>query len=365
MSGSTKLHLEEIQINDLRCFSRETWKFPAGVSLIRGENGCGKTTLLEAICILAHGRSFRAARDPQLVRQGEKQFFIQGYWRRFGKLHAEARGHGSRVELRLQGSPVQRHLDLMEALPVIIEAPQARRLVDGTSRERRHWLDTLLISSRDGYGSSYRYYFRCLMQWQRLCRYGQFDVSEMVVRESQLVAAGLEIMKLRQIITGEINSYLSECTDLVEGELRISIRNSAPDDAEEWASILGKNRTGKRHAGFRLGPHCDKIQIIYREREILSSGSRGQQRMAAIALRMAEWEIRRRKRGVSPLILLDDCLEPLDRNRQGKLVNFLQSSGAQVLITTPQDVELDSTVHVQKIEQEGIRFPLQSAPVCR
>jgi len=351
MGEITKLYLEKIQVKSLRCFPLKLWNFLPGVTLIMGENGCGKTTLLEAIYILAHGRSFRSARDPQLVRHGEQQFIVKGQWRRFGQLQAEAVGRGGRVELRLQGSPVQRHSELMEALPVIVEAPQARRLVDGTSRERRRWLDSLLTACRDSYGNRYRRYIRCLIQWQRLRRNGVSNAGEMAAWESQLVDSGLSIMEMRQVIINELNKYLSESTDLINSELKISLKNSAPAEVETWRSKLSKYRSGDNNSGFRLGPHCDQLQIIYRGREILHTGSRGQQRLAAIALRMAEWKIRTQKRGVAPMILLDDCLEPLDRNGQKKLVDFLKSSNAQILITTPQDIELDSAVHVQHINE--------------
>jgi len=173
----------------------------------------------------------------------------------------------------------------------------------------------------------------------------------MAAWESQLVDSGLSIMEMRQVIINELNKYLSESTDLINSELKISLKNSAPAEVETWRSKLSKYRSGDNNSGFRLGPHCDQLQIIYRGREILHTGSRGQQRLAAIALRMAEWKIRTQKRGVAPMILLDDCLEPLDRNGQKKLVDFLKSSDAQILITTPQEIELDSAVHVQHINE--------------
>jgi len=335
-------------VDALRCFQHASWEFSPGLNLITGINGCGKTTLLEAVSVLAHGRSFRSARDPQLVRRDARQFRIRGNWWRFGQLHVEARGCRGRVELMLQGLPVQRS-DLNEALPVIVEAPQARRLIDGSARERRRWLDGLLIACQSGYGSRYRGYLRCLMQWQRLRRQGRPVAQEMAVWEKQMVTYGLDVTRMRKQILSELNGILSELTDLVEGELVLGVKETAPPDGDSWCSRLAGCRTGERGPGrLCMGPHCDQPEIFYCGREIRHTGSRGQQRLAAIAIRLAEWKLKKTSRGVAPLLLLDDCLESLDRERQRRLLRCLQSVDAQILLTAPtgSSVGFDSATHV-------------------
>ncbi|MFQ5355835.1 MAG: DNA replication/repair protein RecF [Mariprofundaceae bacterium] len=368
MSDVPELYLQKIEVDSLRCFQKSLWEFTPGLSLITGANGCGKTTLLEAVSILAHGRSFRSLRDPQLIRWGTEEFYISGSWLRFGQLHTEARGRQGRVELKLQGHQVQSS-DLNEALPVIIEAPQARRLIDGTARERRRWLDSLLIVCQDTYSSRYKNYLRCLTQWQRLRRQNQSTSGEIEVWEEQMVAYGLEVTQIRDQIIEEINVLISELTDLVEGELTLSLKKTAPDDAKSWRSLLKNYRVDRGNTGrLHLGPHCDRPDIVYRGKEIRHTGSRGQQRLAAIAIRLAEWDLRKQKRGVAPLLMFDDCLEPLDQGRQEKIMKHLQSTKAQILLTTPagSSMTFNSAVQVQSLDQSANRkkvFPVTRAAI--
>jgi len=368
VSNAPELYLQKIEVDSLRCFQKSSWEFSPGLNLITGANGCGKTTLLEAVSILTHGRSFRSFRDPQLVRWGIEEFFIRGNWLRFGQLHTEARGYQGRIDLKLQGHQVQRS-DLNEALPVIIEAPQARRLIDGTARERRRWLDSLLIVCQDTYGNRYKNYLRCLTQWQRLRRQNKFTSGEIEVWEEQIVAYGLEVTRMRSRIIEEINTFISELTNLVEGELTLSVKKTAPVDAESWRSLLLNCRVDKGNMGrLHSGPHCDRPDIFYRGKEIRHTGSRGQQRLAAIVIRLAEWNLRKQKRGVAPLLMFDDCLEPLDQGRQENIMKHLQSTKAQILLTTPagSSMKFNSAVQVQSLDQSANRknvFPVTRATI--
>jgi len=329
------------------------------MNLIVGENGCGKTTLLEAAYIMAHGRSFRQARDPQLVQWGEKRFHVSGRWTRFGPLYVNVEGSRGRTSISLQGKPVRTRKDLEETLPVLVDAPQSRKVVDGVPNERRRWLDGMMTACSDTAAAHYRNYLRCLMQRSRLLRSG--SRSSIDIWEAQLVSHGMAIVAERRRLIDALNNHLAGEESLVEGPFRLELPSSAPDEQETWLAALHASRAEDARFGrLRIGPHCDRLKMIYHDREIRSSGSRGQQRLAGMALLLAESELRVQHRGLIPVLLLDDCLEALDRSRQHRLLARMEKSRAQILMTAPNTMSLPKGADIEVQVHELKRGPQQS-----
>jgi len=331
----TPLLLNALRVVDLRCHALGEWQFAPGPNLIVGDNGCGKTTLLEAVALMAHGRSFRQARDPLLVRWGSERFAVAGEWRRFGPVRVNARGQRGQVELTLQGKSVRRRSDVSELLPVVIEAPHGRRIVEGATNERRRWLDHLAIALHEGLLGSYERYLRSVLQRNRLLRHGGSGM-ELEGWEMQIVLHGERITAARKQLIAELNRQLAQEKDLLDRPLKLRLEGSAPEGNEAWLTKLAALRSDDaRQGGLRIGPHCDRLRLDDGGREHRNVGSRGQQKLAAIALKLAEATLRGQHRQLVPLLLLDDCLEALDRQRQTRLLRRLQDYPGQVLMTAP------------------------------
>ena len=147
-------------------------------------------------------------------------------------------------------------------------------------------------------------------------------------------------------------------------EPAIAVVVQAPEYGQEmWRQRLREGRDEDRRTGrLDFGPHADRIRIAYQEREIRHSGSRGQQKLASVALKLAECAIRRHYRQIVPVLLLDDCLEALDPQRQERLLQRLGQFPGQVLMTAPVDVHIPAglDVCVQRLDADGIRPAGQS-----
>ncbi|MDX8411458.1 MAG: DNA replication and repair protein RecF [Mariprofundaceae bacterium] len=351
------LRLQEIYVESLRCHQKGMWRFSPGMNLITGANGCGKTTILEAISLMAHGRSFRAVRDPGLLRWGDEQFYLHGVWRRYGPVKVWVQGQHGQVKVKLQGRMVKKLSHLAHTLPVLIDAPQARRVVDGTASERRHWLDGLLMACHDNYIEYYRRYLRSLSQRSLLLRKRANAATQLDAWETQIVSHGRTIMRMRRDILAAMAPFLEAYARLMDAPLNVELLNSAPDDENAWLALLHARRdadAGK--GGSRTGPHRDQLRILYRDKDIRQVGARGQQRLAAMVLRLAEWELHRHHKGLAPQLLLDDCLEALDPIRQQHLLECLHGTGAQVLLTAPNQVRVPAglDIHVQQLVGHSI-----------
>jgi len=349
--SATPLCLCEVSVSQLRCHEQLTWQCSPGLNMIIGANGSGKTSLLEAVYLMAFGRSFRQARDPFLVRRGQERFVIHGSWQRFGPMKISATGYRGQTALRLQGRDVQRRKDVSESFPVLVEAPQGRQLIDGAPNERRRWLDGLVMTCFQGLNVHYDRYLRAVMQRSRLLRKG-ITSDELDAWEHQIVRHGQPIIEARQSLLEELNEALASEQQLTEHPVIMGMK--MPDyDEQGWLKRLNsKRQDDMRMGGLRFGPHCDVLQMYFQEREIRSAGSRGQQKLAAIAIKMAECALWRQYRRMLPVVLLDDCLEALDRERQTRALQRLSDHLGQVVITAPEGVQISTQIDIsiQKLE---------------
>lgn len=349
MSAAAPLRLVELHANNLRCHTRISWQCEDGLNLLSGENGSGKTTLLEAVFLMGHGRSFRQARDPFLICHGSKEFSIRGTWMRYGPVHAVVAGVSGGIDVSLQGRKLQRRSDLSEALPVLVESPQSARLTDGIPAERRRWLDQIMLYCRPEVLRHYQAYLRCMMQRSRLLR-RRASGGEIEVWEQQMVSHGKILMQVREELLQGLNEELASEDGLNENRLTLHLPGSAPQSASEWMDKLGEQRRQGQQV-LRIGPHCDRLQMHVGKRDIRAVGSRGQQKLAGIALRLAECRLRRQYRGLLPVLLLDDCFEALDPYRRDRLVERLLAHPGQVLMTGPLGASsgLEDRVHCTEL----------------
>jgi len=337
--------------------------------MLTGENGSGKTSLLEAIFLMGHGRSFRQARDAALTRWNSTEFSIRGKWTRYGPLYVEVSGQSKGATVRLQGRQVQRRAELAEMLPVLVESPQGARLVDGVPGERRRWLDRMMLYCRQDVVRHYHIYLRCLMQRSRLLRKGGAG-EEIGAWEQQMVVHGLAIMQARAEILEDMNRELMAERELSEAGVQMKMHSTAPATQEKWMEHLAAHRANGRIRGIlRIGPHCDRLFISYGGRDIRTCGSRGQQKLAAVAVRLAECTLRMQHRGSPPVLLLDDCLEALDPERQKRLLGRLAEYSGQVFMTGPAGMRLPGAPGmdcytlsaVDKKHQGGMQMLMPSA----
>jgi len=361
---ATPLLLDQVRVSHLRCHEDITWSLTAGLNLLIGGNGSGKNTLLEAVSLMVNGRSFRQSRSPLLLQHGQDRFMVHGQWHRFGPMNLSVAGRQGQTLLRLQGRDIQRRKDVSESFPVLIDAPQGRRIMDGAPGERRRWLDGLIMICYPSMRANYERYLRAVMQRGRLLR-RKIVSDELDVWEQQIVQYGMPIIQARESLLQELNELLHDEIVLTEHRLAISMRS--PDySSTAWLERLKCKRQDDMKLGsLRFGPQVDVVNVHFQGREIRSAGSRGQQKLAAIAVKMAECALWAKHRRLIPVVLLDDCLESLDRSRQLRLFQRLQNSPAQILMTAPDGVSISATwdINIQRLTEQGLSSYMTDEPM--
>ncbi len=329
---------------------------PQGVAVI-GDNGQGKTNFLEAIYYLEIFRSFRGAPDEQLVRFGDEFFRVEG---RLEGPDGESRTLAAGFERRrrrkkvtVNGGEVERLADGLGLLGAVVFSPSDVEIVSGGPGGRRRFLDIVLSLAEPGYLGALQRYRQALAQRNALLRQGS-PTAQVQAWDAGLVAAGSRVVTARARWVAERAAGFAERYAAVAGGQpgRLGLEPSygewegVPTDAEaaaDFRAALERSSDREARRGMTLiGPHRDDLRFSTLRDDgspldLRTYGSGGQQRTAAIALRMVEAETIRETRGRETVILLDDVFAELDPGRSERIVEWIdREGGGQVILTSPK-----------------------------
>jgi len=358
---SVYIQIKKLIVSNFRCYETETWNLSKKFHLFLGENGSGKTSILEAIYMMAYGRSFRQAKDAAWQRWGTSSFYIHGEWQRYGPLHLNIQGKNKKLKISLQGRTLNLRKELKETFPVLMNSPQGYRLIDGDHNERRKWLDQTVIQCEHASKIHYQSYLRAWMQRSRLIRHGGLS-DELSVWEEQMVIHGAKVQAYRQKICDFLNHNLSQDMNWTHRQVQFKIQSHIPKEKEAWIQVLSEHREKDKKTGRCFyGSHTDRLNIHYGDREVRSVGSRGQQKLSSIAIKLAECSLRYDYFQIWPLLLLDDCFEALDQKHTARVLQRLTLYKGQILMTAPQAIVIPDDVDIQlwHIESEHQNKELQ------
>jgi DNA replication and repair protein RecF len=357
-SGVAHVVLRSIALRDFRNLARLDLAFPATGVAIVGENGQGKTNLLEAVYYLHLLRSVRGARDVDVVRFGAPGFHVSA--RTDGGRHHELTAGFERSSRRkrvtLDGAEPQRLSDGLGALPCVLFSPADVELVAGAPSARRRYLDILLALSSRPYLAALQRYRHALAQRNAALRdalrsNGGAGEQRVAVWEAPLAEHGAVLWRERVAWTSQASPrFAAMCASIGEQApvgmryattLEPSSRETA-DVAHSIARALEQKRGLDIRRGLtHAGPHRDDLTLTLDGRELRAFGSAGQQRTAAIALRLLEGETLRERLGASPLLLLDDPFAELDVRRSARILELLAEQGmGQTLLTVPRESDI-------------------------
>ncbi|HET9441046.1 MAG TPA: DNA replication and repair protein RecF [Longimicrobiales bacterium] len=352
--------LASLRLRQFRNFEELELNFPrAGVAII-GENGSGKSNLLESIYYLEIFRSFRGAADEQLVRFGAPAFHVRGHIE-LGE-RSEEIGVGYEVRTRrkrvlVDGNEPERMTGVIGKLGVVIFSPSDVQIVTGAPGERRRFLDIVLSVNVPGYLSALQRYRQLLRNRNAVLRSGRVDQALLGVWEEPLVEQGARITVERaQWVAAHAASFANKYAAIGGGvrgcvHYQCGIRGDL-DLADElkvresFRADLHRLATRERERGQTLsGPHRDDIGFVFdsagNEIDLREFGSGGQVRTAAIALRMIEAETIHAARSRDCVVLLDDVFAELDVPRSRRIMELLEAEErGQVILTAPKESDI-------------------------
>ncbi len=356
VAGPDGALLSEIHLHEVRGYGSLDASFGAGPQLISGPNAAGKTSLIEAIVMLAWGRSHRTSTDGELIRWGSDVARVEG---RAGDetievalVRAGTAGSGAgRKRVRVNGV-ARRPAALVGLLRAVLFAPEEMLLVVGSPALRRAALDQLAGQRWPAYGADLATYGRALQQRNsllRAIREEQAGRDELRYWDGPLLEAGSKVVAARLRLLDELEEPLRAAHAEIAPEeadgARLGLRyvTNAPTAAGETphdalARRLRETAEKEIWNGTTLvGPHRDDVAFELGGRDLAGFASRGQQRTAILALKLAELDLLTALDGRPPLLLLDDVFSELDPDRRSHLVRRIAALPQAFVTTTTLD----------------------------
>jgi DNA replication and repair protein RecF len=349
--------LAELQLRNFRCFEALAIEFAPGFNFFIARNGQGKTSILEAACVLLRLQSQRSSTLAPVVRFGEKAFGVSG------------RLDDHRLEFRYSALRRKVSLDEIEQRPlgeylrlgrVVSLANTDIELVRGGSEARRRYLDFLATQIDPLYRPTLRSYERALRSRNALLKSAHPRPREIAAYDPPLIEHGTKLGTMRMRLVERLAPLAAEAHRQVSGSAEENLRlRFAPGNAEDFAADLAKSLAQEsRLRQTIIGPHRDDVELAVEGKSAQQYASEGQQRTVALALKIAQARMFQMEEGAPPLLLLDDIFGELDPVRRNALLAHLPTD-AQKLVTA-------TTLQWREGEIDGPVFELRDRQlICR
>jgi len=332
------MRLVRAACRDFRCLDDVVFEPAPGLTLLRGANGQGKTSLLEAILYGTTTRSHRTNQDAELARHGAQAFYvrIEG-WRADHEICIEAGWRQGAKRFKVNGVAQTRLSDILGKIHVVLFCPEDVDLVRGGAASRRRFLDMGISQVSPVYLNALQQYRQALRQRNELLRKQEADAALLDVWDVQLAREGAILMRERERYVLELARYAGDAYGRIAERERLSLayHPDVPDPGQFGAALLKMRDTDLRRGMTGRGPHRDDVHIHIAEQPARQFALQGQQKTAALALKLAELEVVRARAGEYPVMMLDEVLAELDEARARRLVAAIAPE-VQCLVTTTE-----------------------------
>ena len=349
--------VESLNLEHYRNYQELSIEFSDGTNILYGDNAQGKTNILEALYVCSTTKSHRGSRDKEIIQFGEDESHI--------KLIVRKKDVPYRVDMHLKknktkgiainGLPIKRASELFGIVNVVFFSPEDLSIIKSGPSERRKFIDIELCQLDKFYLHNIVNYNKIINQRNKLLKDISFHFDKSLydtldVCDIQLADYGNKIIKRREEFIHQINEIIFGIhNNLSGGRESIELRYEPNAEAVDIYNELIKNRDrDMKLKSTSVGPHRDDIGFYIKDIDIRKYGSQGQQRTAALSLKLSEIELVKKIIHDSPVLLLDDVMSELDSSRQNQLLNSLD--GIQTIVTcTGLDEFVENRISVNRI----------------
>ncbi|MBB6450601.1 DNA replication and repair protein RecF [Geomicrobium halophilum] len=352
------MYIRELSVSGYRNLNATTLSFENKVNLFLGENAQGKTNLMEALYLLAFAKSHRTTRDRELITWGENFARVHGnITKRLSSISLDIQLSTRGKKAKLNGLEQSRLSEYIGAMNVVMFAPEDLNLVKGGPKIRRRFIDMEIGQISNVYLYQLSQYNRILKQRNQLLKETARKQEKKVpvlydVLTEQLAAAAAEVVQRRLSFIDQLQHWASPLHEDISRQLEqlrieyvpsahVSLGSDLSTLESSYVNAFQEKQEQEIRRGLTLiGPHREDLAIYVNDRDIQTYGSQGQQRTAALSLKLAEIELITDVTEDPPILLLDDVLSELDDFRQSHLLNTIQGK-VQTFVTTTNTTGID------------------------
>lgn len=350
--------IKSLELCNFRNYVREEFDFHEGINVLYGNNAQGKTNVLEAIFVGGTTKSHKGSKDMEMIRIDEREahlrYFIEKKQGIF-KVEIHMRRGGPKG-IAIDGVPIKNSNELLGLSNIVFFSPEDLGIIKDGPDGRRRFIDMEMCQLNKAYLFYLTQYKKVLKQRNALLKQIQenSDLKPTIeIWNSQLVEHGKKIISMREEFIEEMNGLMKIKHDkLTGGKENVEVLYHPNCRQQDFENQLFLEEERDIFLGnTSVGPHRDDMVFVSGERDLRKYGSQGQKRTAALSLKMAEIEIVERMIGEKPILLLDDVLSELDRDRQNYLLENIE--GIQTIITCTgleefikSDINIDRTFEI-------------------
>jgi len=336
------MYLQHLSVINFKNYASAELDLSEGVNVFTGDNGAGKTNLLDAVHYLSLCKSYFNPIDSQQIKQGTDFFVINGLFIKDGKQESVSCGvkRNQKKQFKRNKKDYQRLADHIGLFPLVMVSPYDISIIIEGSEERRKFVDNVISQTDNQYLDELIVYNKVLINRNALLKQiadtGRYDPELLSVFDEQLIASGSRIFEKRKVFMESFTETFNQHYQfLSEDAERVDMIYESQLLQDDFASLLKKS-TEKDRALERttMGIHRDELQFAIHSMPMKKFGSQGQQKSFLIALKLAQYTYLYRQKSFKPLLLLDDIFDKLDDKRVTKLMQMVSNHDfGQVFIT--------------------------------
>ncbi len=330
--------IKSLELADFRNYENLNIEFDRGTNILYGDNAQGKTNIMEAIYLSSTTKSHKSSKDQDIIRFGYEESHIRTYLEKEDveyKVDMHLRKSKSKG-IAINGQKIKKAAELLGLLNVVFFSPEDLSIIKNGPVERRRFVDMELCQLDNFYLYNLNHYNKIVNQRNKLLKdlFMNPDLRDTLnIWDSQLLSFGSKIIERRQVFVSQLNEIIFDIHKKLSGEKEELVIKYEPDvTIENYEKKLSVNQERDiRLKQTSTGPHRDDFSFIVNDVDIRKFGSQGQQRTAALSLKLSEIELVKKITKDTPVLLLDDVLSELDSNRQNYLLNSI--GDIQTIIT--------------------------------
>lgn len=349
------MYIESLELKNYRNYQNLQLDFDKGTNIFYGDNAQGKTNILESVYLCGTTKSHRGSKDKEIIRFGEEESHIRMMIRKDElsyKIDMHLRKNKAKG-VAINGLPIKKARELFGIVNLVFFSPEDLNIIKNGPGERRRFMDLELCQLDQIYLTDLAGYNHIVNQRNRLLKdlYMNPSLKETLdIWDMQMLQYGTKIIKKRKDFVRDLNQVIQDIHhNLTGGIEHLEVVYEPSTEAEDFENVLKKNR--ERDIRMKMtsaGPHRDDLSFVVNGIDIRKYGSQGQQRTAALSLKLSEIYLVKEKIKDTPILLLDDVLSELDSNRQTYLLDSIHD--IQTLITcTGLDDFVSHQFHINKV----------------